>query len=164
MSAFLYCGLSRFVLIHRKDRLTWNLHFGWRNHWNGLDVPVFTAGWKPLLTKFGIHHRMESSDGVRSPIPPHCAGSYASSDKGPGKIFQVPDKKKKLRSRFMEQCLLSKIIFVNSFSDFLIAGLQRLTNTILHMTKRYHRFEIWKKILRAENRLQACAHEGTGYC
>jgi len=27
-------------------------------------------------------------------------------------------------------------------SDFLIAGLQRLTNTILQMTKRYHRFEI----------------------
>jgi len=52
------------------------------------------------------------------------------------------DKKKKLRSRFMEQCLLSKINFVNNFSDFLIAGLQRLTNTILHMTKRYHRFEI----------------------
>ena len=91
---FPYCGLSRFVLIRSKGRLTWNLHLGWKFHWNGLDVPVFTAGWKPLLTKFGIHHRMESSDGVRSPIPPHCAGSYASSDKGPGKIFQVPDKKR----------------------------------------------------------------------
>ena len=28
--------------------------------WNRLDVPVFMAGPKPMRTKFGIHHRLES--------------------------------------------------------------------------------------------------------
>ena len=29
-------------------------------HLNRLDEPVFMAGPKPMLTEFGIHHRLES--------------------------------------------------------------------------------------------------------
>ena len=32
----------------------------WGNRLNGLDGPVFMAGPKPMLTEFGIYHRLES--------------------------------------------------------------------------------------------------------
>ena len=54
-------GLSRFVLTCSETKLSFDLSIGCRvYHWNCLSKPLFmTAGPKPMLTEYHIHHRGE---------------------------------------------------------------------------------------------------------
>ena len=70
---------------------------------NRLDEPVLTAVSKTLLTKFGIHHRLESCDifspGVIDSLPP------SPSDETPTKTRNKCQKKESTRSRFMREMM-----------------------------------------------------------
>ena len=52
-------GLSWFILILSKGKLTWHSPLG-EYRLNRLNEPGFMAGPKPMRTEFSIHHRLES--------------------------------------------------------------------------------------------------------